>query len=1136
MKIILFVLLLFPAYSLFAQVEMKYNAQSEVLPYWTQLMYAENQDEGAVIEAYRNYYKKHEFFKNKHTQYYKRWVRNLSRTTQPIKNSPKSKSSNQWECIGPWDFDKDAASRSYAPGAAHVYTVEQSISNPNILYAGTATAGAWKSTDKGVNWELITRNLDLGTVYALEIDFSNPDIVYISKSAEVLKSVDGGLNWTSIGDTTFTNYNHSVKDIKLSPNNNQDLFVASSYGLYRSLNGGSNFSKIMDGNFLEIEFHPNSADTMYFVKQTGDSTLFYRSDDGGNTLTNFTNGWPNPGTGDEQKRTEIAVSPAEPDKVVALATGAANGGSGLYGIYISDDKGENWTFQCCGPQPAGPPDSTNINMMGWQPDGSDDGGQYYYDLALAVNPSNADIIHVGGVNHWISFDNGITFSCPAKWSHPYKKGYVHADIHDINYFGNDLWFACDGGVFYSDNAGDSIYKQQYGIAGTDFWGFGAGFKDGDVMLGGTYHNGTLLKDGSTYLNDWLCTDGGDNYRGFVNFGNPRLAYSDYGGKMLSGDRTIAIGSFSLAKKPNAKYIVGESSQIEFDPRCFNHFYIGNDSTLWLTKDNGSTFEAVYHFDDWLTSVEVSWSNPDVIYVATWQSWWGTKKIFRTADAGANWTEITPSSTIQNGSTWRPFDITVSSSDENTLWIARCTQSGNYSNADGYKVFKSVDGGQNWTNLSTPNLDGHMPTNIEHQRGSNGGVYLGTRTTVFYRNDSMPDWVIYDNNLPKRTFSTQLIPYYREGLLINGTNRSAYEIDFFENTPPSAQIAANRRTLNCLEDTIRFVDHSAVRHSSASWLWTFPGGTPSTSTLEDPVITYSQPGTYDVSLTVTDAFGTSTQTIADFITYSDTVSQITNSVSYAQDFESGTYPPEGWTKPAWSFDWNSIELDTGINCQPTTAVYVNHYWINQRGEEVYLLTNKVKLGAGATAQNWLTYDYAYCGVSGYADGFRVDISTDCGASWDSIYSAFGTDLQTTGYVNSPWYPTCGSWATDSLDLTAHGYNGDTIMVRFVAINDYGNRFFMDNVNINGLNILNVENVETNDFNISIYPNPTKGIFNVRTDTDELEITIYSALGKQMQQKRISGGFEKINLQEQAKGVYFVELKSGNKIKQRKLLLQ
>ena len=74
---------------------------------------------------------------------------------------------------------------------------------------------------------------------------------------------------------------------------------------------------------------------------------------------------------------------------------------------------------------------------------------------------------------------------------------------------------------------------------------------------------------------------------------------------------------------------------------------------------------------------------------------------------------------------------------------------------------------------------------------------------------MTDWEIYDNNLPKSTTSTQLTPYYREGKLFNGTNRSAYEIEFYENSPPSAQISADRLTINCLNDTVRFVDHSAV---------------------------------------------------------------------------------------------------------------------------------------------------------------------------------------------------------------------------------------------------------------------------------------------------------------------------------------
>ena len=1060
MKYLFFIFLLSISVTVYSQTEMKYNAKSENLPNWTELMYSENPDEGEVIKLYRKYYKTNEFVKNKHTQYYKRWIRNISRYTNSKLESSSSESSNQWQCVGPWDFDQHAASRSYAPGAAHVYTIEQSVNNSNVLYAGTATAGAWKTTDKGMNWSLITKNIELNGVYAIEVDFTDFNTIYISGNGGIYKSTDGGNNWDVIGDSNFVSLNHSVKDIKLSPTNNQILFTATDEGIFKSIDGGNNFNTIMSGNFLEIEFHPNTADTIYFVRQIGDSTEFYRSDDGGNTLTQYTNGWPNPGSGDEQKRTEIAVSPADPDKIVALSTGSANGGSGLYGIYISYDKGENWTFQCCGPQPAGAPSVTNINMMGWQPDGSDDGGQYYYDLALAVNPNNADSIHVGGVNHWVSADNGITFTCPAKWSQPHKKGYVHADIHDINYFGDDLWFACDGGVFYSANAGDSVTKRMFGIAGSDFWGFGVGFKDKDVMLGGTYHNGTLLKDGDTYINNWLCTDGGDGIRGFVNFGNPRMAYSDYGGKILSGDRTVDISTFSMNLKPNASYIVGESSQMEFNPRCFNWHYIGNDTTLWLSKNNGVSFEAIHHFDEKVTSVEVAWSNPNVIYVATWPGWWDDKKIYRTTDGGKTWIDITIPSSQLNGYLSRSYDITVSSNDENTLWVARCSQSGNYNLIDGYNVFKSIDGGQNWINLSTPTLDGQHMTNIEHQRGSNGGVYLGTRNTVYYRNNTMNDWEIYNNNLPKRTFSTQLIPYYREGLLINGTNRSVYEIDLYENSPPSAQIAANKLEVNCRNDTVHFVDHSAVRLSSAIWEWTFPGGTPSSSTLENPVVVYNAPGTYDVTLKVQDSFGSNTQTILGLIKYADSTSIITNTQNYSEEFETSIFPPESWETPPSSFSWQSIVVDTGYNCYPSTVSYVNHYWINQIGEEAYLITNKIRLGSGSyLSENLLTYDYAYSGYSGSDDGFRIDISTDCGDTWDSIYGASGSDLQTVPYVGSAWYPTCGSWEKDSLNLTSFGLNGETIMIRFAAINDYGNRFFMDNVKVNGTNILLIPSVSS-----------------------------------------------------------------------------
>ena len=66
------------------------------------------------------------------------------------------------------------------------------------------------------------------------------------------------------------------------------------------------------------------------------------------------------------------------------------------------------------------------------------------------------------------------------------------------YYDNDLWIACDGGIFYSNNQGDTIHQRMFGISGTDFWGFGAGFTNGEIMLGGTYHNGTLIKDNEVY--------------------------------------------------------------------------------------------------------------------------------------------------------------------------------------------------------------------------------------------------------------------------------------------------------------------------------------------------------------------------------------------------------------------------------------------------------------------------------------------------------------------------------------------------------------------------------------------------------------------------------------------------------------
>jgi PKD repeat protein/photosystem II stability/assembly factor-like uncharacterized protein len=772
-----------------------------------------------------------------------------------------------WQCIGPFDFDKEAAGKSYAAGAAHVYTVEQAMSNTNVLYAGTANAGVWKTTDKGLNWIPLTAGMMVGTVVAMEIDYTNPDIVYFGGAGKIYKTTDGGVTWNMTGDANFQLLNFTVNDIIMSPVDNTKLWAATEQGLYFTGNAGATWTQLLNNKWQEIEFKPGDVSVMYAIRQPGIKTEFYKSTDGGATFTIRQNGWPVPVNPEEQKRTEIAVTPAAPNIIYAYATGAANGGSGLWGIYVSHNAGESWTFQCCGTGPCGVPDSvTNKNLCAWSEWGDDDGGQYYYDLSLGVSPFDSNEVHACAVNHWVSYDGGATWICPSKWSHSGKVNYVHADIHDCHFYGNDWWWACDGGIFYSSTRGDTITRMQKGIEGTDFWGFGMGTWDGDeVMVGGTYHNGTLLRDSNTYVNGWLSTMGGDNVLGSVNYAYPRIIFSDYGKHKLSGNRTTGPAQITCGMLPATSYWTGESGDMEYSPFCYNTIYISNSGGIWKSTDNGATFNLVHNFGTGqVTSIELSWQNPDKMYAVYYASWFGTKKLYKTTDGGTTWTDITPSNALLNNSNlWAPFDIALSTDNDDHLWLIRTMQSSTYNVLNGYKAYFSSNGGTTWSNITTPMLDGEYPTNIEYQRGTDA-VYLGTRRAVYYRNSAMSDWQLFNNSLPASTFSNTLVIDYRNRKILNATNRSVWQCDLYEPPATVAAISASNTQIYCTRDTVFFLDHSAVTDSNVSWQWNFPGGNPSTSTLRNPAVLYAAPGNYSATLTVTDAYGSNTQTLNNFI--------------------------------------------------------------------------------------------------------------------------------------------------------------------------------------------------------------------------------------------------------------------------------
>lgn len=1053
----------------FAQLEhISYARTPGGVPDWAAMMYAPGADPGAVQAAYNAYYATHAFVKNAHTQYYKRWMRGIGHDLVPKDPAQRAAHDQEvrdyldasealrlgraanWSCIGPVDWDHGAASKSYACGAAHVYTVEQSLSNTDVLYAGTANAGVWKSTDKGLNWTNVTKNLLVGQVLSVEIDASNPSIAYFGAEGDLFKTTDGGTNWSTAGDAAFNAVSHGIRDLVLQPSNNQRLFVCSDQGLYRSDNAGSSFTQVQTGVWQELEFHPTNANVIYAVKQVSERTEFWRSVNGGSSFVQVGTGWPAPVAPDEQLRTEIAVSLNAPNSVYALCTGSANGGSGLYGVYKSTDQGVNWTFQCCGTGPGGAPSPTNFNLMGWDDGGQDDGGQYYYDLAFAVDPANANKVVACGVNRWVSNDGGITFACPAKWSHSNKPDYVHADIHDLRYYGSDIWLACDGGIFYSNDGGANFNRRMFGIAGTDLWGFGqGGWTGSQVMLGGTYHNGTLLKDNSVYTNGWISTDGGDNVRGFVHPQYDRRALSDYGYKVLSGDRTVANGNASWAQQPNASYITGESSEVVWHPNMVDAAWVGSGNALWYTADNGASFVMVHDFGERVTSVEAAFSDPNTLYVCTYPAWWDPKHVYRSTDGGGTWTDITPPSAVINGNTWVPYDIAVSGTDPQTVWLVRTSQYGDYPNINGYVVYKSTNGGANWTNITTAGLNNEWPTNIAHQLGSSGSLYIGTRRAVYYRDDVGGAWTLWNAGLPARIFSTRLLINYKEGKVRNGTDRSVWESPLEAPAAPLANFAADRRDASCLNPVVRFWDNSALNQIGAVWSWTFPGGSPATSSVRNPSVTYTVPGVYDVSLTVTDANGTSTRTIPGFITVGNSGAP----VPLLADAEDQAVAPGGWTlqNPDDLDTWSNVAVTAGSDGSAGRAWRMDYYYYNAPGQEDRLLTSLVTL-AGSTGSR-LQFHHAYrpYGAS-YTDGLRVEISTDCGTTWAQLYFAQALALGTTTTGSSPWEPTAANqWQLHDIDISA--YDGQSVVFRFTGINDYGDRLYLDNIQVvnNGLRV-------------------------------------------------------------------------------------
>jgi PKD repeat protein len=728
-----------------------------------------------VKQEFENYWQDKSIEKGKGWKQYKRWEYFMESRVFPTGDRfPASATYNEYKnyllanprhksLIGQWNY----IGNNFVPvggGAGRVTCLAFEPGNSNVIYAGTPAGGLWKSVDAGSTWITYTDDLASMGISSIAMHPTDPNILFVGTgdgdagdtySVGVLKSTDGGTSFQTTGLSFNYNSGITIRKLIINPQNPDVLIAATSSGIYKSADGAVTWTQSATGSYYDLEFKPNDTTKVYAVT----NGKFFLSTDAGDNFTQITDGLP---TGvNSAGRMAIGVTVAN-SNYVYLLTGK-NSDNGFYALFRSTDGGVTFTER-----------SDSPNILGWEADGSDSGGQAWYDLSIVVSPINANLLWTGGVNLWKSTNGGTNWVLDAHWYGGGGQPYVHADVHAMeNIPGNNSSFlvGCDGGIFKTTNLGSSYSDISNNLKISQSYKMSQSVTDPNVILTGWQDNGTNLKTALGFRR----VLGGDGMDCIVDHTNDDIMYGEY--------------------------------------------YYGR---IFKSTNNGFNFTTIVSSNDTLVSVNEpgEWVTPYIMHPADQNTLLvGKSQLFRSTDGGTNWAQV---DTISGGS-GKLIALAYAESDPNYIYIIKrnrffASSDGNtFTNrttglptsasmtnlvvdpndplrvwvtfsgfSAGAKVYYTANGGVNWSNFGTgiPNI----PVNcIIYENGSNDGLYIGTDMGVFYRNTSHTSWQYYSNGLPN-TIVNDMEIYYATGKLRAATyGRGIWETELFTNVQNDAAV-------------------------------------------------------------------------------------------------------------------------------------------------------------------------------------------------------------------------------------------------------------------------------------------------------------------------------------------------------------
>ena len=663
----------------------------------------------------------------------------------------------QWRLIGPFR-------------GGRVLAVSGVAQHPQRFYFGAVDGGVWRSDDAGRTWTPIFDHEPVGSIGALAVAPSDPQVIYVGTGEADMrsdiamgdgmwKSTDAGKTWTHIGLT----HTQAIGSILVDPHDPDHVYVAAlghpygpnaQRGVFETRDGGTTWHRVLflddAAGAIDLAFQPGDAQVIYaalwqtrrppwntYPPADGPGSGLYKSSDGGAHWQKI--GLARDGFAAAPGRIGIAVAPTDPQRVYAIVDAKAGG------LYRSDDGGAHWQHVSA---------DVRIWQRGW------------YFGGITVSPRNADVVYAANTALYRSDDGGRTFV-------PIKGAPGGDDYHTLWIDPRDpahRILGVDQGAVVSVDGGktwSSWYNQPtaqiYHVTADNRFPFrvcGAQQDSGAVCLPSMDLNGM---DGISLMQFHEITAGGESGSIAVDPDDPDRIYGNsYGGSVDKFDtRTQQTQSVNPTLAWPGLYRATWTLPLVFSPADPKALYFGNQR-VFRTTDGGAHWQPI---SPDLTRPDpappadldaaaiadspVAGPRRGVVYAIAPSPldarliWAGTDDglLWVTRDGGTHWQDVMPPQL----SAWSKIAaIAASPRDREVAYVA--VDRHRLDDFHPY-IYRTRDGGRHWTAI-TQGIPAHDFVNaISVDPVTPGLLYAGCEFGVFVSFDDGAHWQALQQNLP-----------------------------------------------------------------------------------------------------------------------------------------------------------------------------------------------------------------------------------------------------------------------------------------------------------------------------------------------------------------------------------------------------